>query len=203
MENYKPNSNRFKEEQTAIANKKERVQKVVSGPVQVRKKNGFDKMRDAFVQEDLSKVKDYILLDVIVPGIKKAIVEAVNAFVYGGGNGNRNTSSPVSKVSYRSFYNNPVSTGNSGVMNHSARTTYSYDEISFPNKGDAELVLDTLVDLIATYGQATVADFYDLVGQTGNYTDQNYGWTDLSEASTIRVRDGYVIKFPRAVPIKQ
>jgi hypothetical protein len=47
----------------------------------------------------------------------------------------------------------------------------------------------------------SVADLYDLVGVTGNYTDNKYGWTDIRSASVIRVRDGYMLKLPKALPL--
>ena len=57
-------------------------------------------------------------------------------------------------------------------------------------------------ELIATYGVVRVADFYELVGVTGNYTDNKYGWTDIRNASVVRARDGgYIIKLPKAFPI--
>ena len=59
--------------------------------------------------------------------------------------------------------------------------------------------MDEIIDM---YGRVSVADLYDLVGITGNYTDNNYGWTNLASAEPIRVRDGYVIKLPKAMPIK-
>ena len=40
-----------------------------------------------------------------------------------------------------------------------------------------------------------------LVGVSGNYTDNKYGWTDIRNASVIRVRDGYMIKLPKALPL--
>ena len=57
-------------------------------------------------------------------------------------------------------------------------------------------------ELLETYKMVTVADFYDLVGVTCDYTDNNYGWTSLRSAEVVRVRDGYIIKLPRALPIK-
>ena len=52
------------------------------------------------------------------------------------------------------------------------------------------------------YGLVRVADFYDLVGVTGNYTDNKYGWTNIRSAEIVRLRDGgYVIKLPRAMQI--
>ena len=56
-------------------------------------------------------------------------------------------------------------------------------------------------ELIDTYGVASVADLNDLIGISGDYTDNKYGWTNVKAGEVMRVRDGYVIKMPRAVPI--
>lgn len=70
MEEYKPNSHKSKEEQqTAPPEKK--VEKVVSGSVKSRKKSEIQKFADVFIQEDAQKVKSYILMDVLVPAVKK------------------------------------------------------------------------------------------------------------------------------------
>ena len=57
-------------------------------------------------------------------------------------------------------------------------------------------------ELIATYGLVSVADFYDLVGVSGNYTDNKYGWTDIRGATTVRVGDGYMIKVTKSKTVK-
>ena len=46
----------------------------------------------------------------------------------------------------------------------------------------------------------SVADLYDLVGISGNYTDNKYGWTNLRNSDVQRVRDGYLLKLPKALP---
>ena len=79
--------------------------------------------------------------------------------------------------------------------------SYSYDDIILSTRGEAEDVLSRMDELIETYGLVRVADLYDLVGITGNYTDNKYGWMNIRNAEIIRVRDGYMIKMPRAVPI--
>ena len=56
-------------------------------------------------------------------------------------------------------------------------------------------------DVIARYGVVTVADLYDMADRTAPYTSQKYGWMDVSTAETQRVRDGYILKLPRAYPI--
>ena len=79
---------------------------------------------------------------------------------------------------------------------------FDYDDITFATRGDAESVLMRMDELIDVYGSACVADFYDLAGVTGNYTDNKYGWIDLQSATVIRMRDGYIIKFPKVMPLK-
>ena len=73
--------------------------------------------------------------------------------------------------------------------------------IILESRGEAEDVLERMDELIATSQVVSFADFYDLVGVSGNYTDNKYGWTDIRNASVIRVRDGYMIKLPKALPL--
>ena len=82
-------------------------------------------------------------------------------------------------------------------MSRTSRARHDFDEIILETRGEAEEVLSHLVDLTIDYQQATVADLYDLVGITSNFTDNKYGWTDLRSASVTRVRDGYLINLPR------
>ena len=56
-------------------------------------------------------------------------------------------------------------------------------------------------DMIDRYGVVRVDDMYDMAGLTAPYTSHRYGWTSVRNAESVRVRDGYIIKMPRAVPI--
>lgn len=179
-----------------------KVEKVVSGPVKARKKSEMQKFADVFIQEDAQKVKSYILMDVLVPAVKKAISDIVTNgidMILYGETGRSKKSGTASKVSYRSYYDKKDERRDYSA--NRTRTGYDYDDVVLDNRGEAEDVLSRMDELIATYGIVSVADFYDLVGITGNYTDNKYGWTDIRNASVVRVRDGYVIKLPRALPL--
>lgn len=77
------------------------------------------------------------------------------------------------------------------------------DTIIFDNRGEAETVLEHMDDIIAKYGYCSIADLYDLVGYTSDYTDTKAGWTDLRGVSSItRDRYGYTLKLPKPVTIK-
>ena len=77
----------------------------------------------------------------------------------------------------------------------------NFDDIILETRWEAEEVLSHMIDLIENYGVASVADLYELVGITGSFTDNKYGWTNLSSATVSRVRDGYLINLPNAQPI--
>lgn len=201
MNDYKPNSNRFKEEQKDKAQEK-KIEKVVTGPVVTRKKNGFQKFADEFVSEDAKNIKSYVFGEVLIPAIKKLIsdivTDGVDMFLYGEKRSGSKRST-AGRVSYTNYYDRDNrSTRDTRATSYSS---YSYDEIVLSNRGEAEEVLERLDELMDTYGLVRVADLYDLVGITGNYTDNKYGWTNIRNAEIVRVRDGYMIKMPRAVPI--
>ena len=203
---YTPNSHKYKEQQKeAAVSTEKRVQKVVKNPVKI-KSNEARKLADIFISEDVANVKNYIFMDVIVPAIKKAIYDVVtngiDMFLYGG-NGKGRPSSNGNKVNYRTYYDqkNNNSVTYRGSENTSSRNGFEYDDIVFNNRAEAEAAKQQMQDIIGRYGIVTVSDLYEMVGETGPYTAQKYGWMDVSGAETIRVRDGYKLKLPRAVPI--
>lgn len=201
MEEYRSNSHKSREELKAAEAPEKKVEKVVSGPVKARKKSEIQKIADIFIQEDAQKLKAYILLDVLVPSLKKAIDDIVTngtRMVLYGEHGRKTGAS--SKVSYRSYYDRNDERKERAVPERT-RSGYEYDDIVLDSRGEAEEVLSRMDELIAAYGLVSVADFYDLVGVTGSYTDNKYGWTDIRSASVARVRDGYMIKLPRALPL--
>lgn len=197
MENYKPNSHKYREEQKEQV----KVQKVVSGSVVAKKQTGFKKFTKAVVSEDLNKVKTYLIEDVVIPQIKETITKLVkngiDAVFYGETGRDRKSSVPGAKVSYSSYYSSNKDRERSVS---SVRSAFDYDEIVFSNRGDAELVLNQLDEAIDKYSFVTVGTLYDLAGITiHNPCVHNYGWTDLRSASVARVRDGYVLNLPKAL----
>ena len=199
MENYKSNSHKVKEQKDSTPEKK--VEKVIRGNVKSKKKSEVRKLTDVFLSEDIQDVKSYILLDVLVPAVKKAVsdivVNGIDMLLYGETGHSKKSSG--SKVSYRSYYDRDRRDRRD--VSSRRRAGYDYDDIILDNRGEAEDVLSRMDDLIDSYGIVSVADLYDLVGINGNYTDNKYGWTDIHSARIERVREGYLIKMPRACPL--
>lgn len=206
MEEYKSNSYRSKETQKNDNVKPEdrKIEKVVTGVVKTKKKSKISQAMDNFISEDAKNVKSYVLGEVLIPAIKKAIsdivTDGIDIILYGETRG-KNRRSTADRVSYRSYYDDRGGRNRMNERQAIMAGSYSYDDIILSTRGEAEDVLSRMDELIETYGLVRVADLYDLVGITGNYTDNKYGWMNIRNAEIIRIRDGYMIKMPRAVPI--
>ena len=195
MAEYKGNSHRSKEQNEVVEKK---VEQIAKG--KTKKKSEVKKFADTFIAEDITSVKDYILMEVLLPAAKKAISDIVtngiDMILYG--ETRSKSKSRESRVSYTKYYDRdrdyerPTRTR--------GRYGYDYDDIILDTRKEAEEVLDRMDDLIDNYGMVSVADLYDLVGVSGNYTDNKYGWTNLRNADVQRVRDGYLLKLPKALP---
>ena len=200
---YTPNSHKYKEQQNASPIEEKKVTKVVNGPVKT-KRNDVRKLADIFISEDISNVKSYIFMDVLVPAIKKAIYDIVtngiDMFLYGGSGKGRNNQ-PGAKVSYRNYYEQKNNGGYRASDNARQSNAFDYDDIVFNNRGEAEAALQQMKDIVARYGIVTVNDLYEMTPLSAPYTSQKYGWMDVSNVDIVRVRDGYILKLPRAVPI--
>ena len=200
MSEYESNSHKYKE-QKALA-EREKVQKAVKGKVKIKKKKGLNKLAGDIISADAKNVKSYVLMDVLIPSLKKAISDIVtngiDMILYGESKPKKGTKSNY--VSYDRFANDRRYTER---QSSATRIRYSVDDIIFESKRDAEEVIIGMDQIIDQYGVVRVADLYDLVGMTGNYTDNRYGWDDIRTADITRTRDGdYVLRMPRARPIK-
>ena len=200
-EEYKSNSHRSKEGKNEALTDRKKVEKVVHGRVRTKPKSGVSKITDIFISEDAANVKSYIVMDVLVPAVKKAISDIVrdgiDMILYGESRG-RKSSSASGYVSYRDYSR---SDDRDRFRDSRSRSSYAHDDIVLDSRGEAEEVLTRMDELIDTYGNVSVADLYDLVGKSSEYTDNKYGWTNIRNAEPIRVRDGYMLKLPKALPI--
>lgn len=196
---YPSNSHKSKQEQKQAGGERKKLQKITTGTVKT-KKNELRKLSGIFIAEDAKTVKDYLVMDVLVPNIKKVIVDLIQdgiSILMYGKTGTRKANIPAGRVSYGSCYKPQ----NERKPQESTRTSYSYADVTLESRADAEDVIDRLREAINEYGSASVADLYDLIGVTGEFTDNKYGWTNLTNADIQRVRDGYLLKLPKALPL--
>ena len=203
MDTYKSNSHKSKEAAVKANSEEKEIKKVVSGKAVTKNKSEIQKIADVFISEDVANVKSYVLMEVLVPAIKKAISDIVtngiDMILYGEANHSTKKRNGA-KVSYGSYYDRDRERSNS-YARPSSKSSFDYDDIVFETRGDAELVITQMEEIISRYGFVSVSDLYDMADLTAPYTANKYGWTDVRTAEPMRARGGgYIIKLPKVVP---
>lgn len=205
-------SNSQRQKTTPTRPEPKKVERVVEGSVVRRKKPLGKRITEMFVGGDAKGVWSYVALDVLIPAAKDmfadAVSQGVERMVFGEA---RSTSRRTgarpggSYIAYNRYGNNrPGDRDRAEPRNQiskRARASHDFDEIILATRVEAEEVVDRLFDLVAKYEIATVADLYELVGITGNYTDDKWGWNDIRGAGVTRVRNGYLLDLPRPEPL--
>lgn len=206
--NYPANSHKVRTGKNDEPKERPKVDKVIQGGAVKRKKGLGRKMAETFTGDDVQSVGTFILFDVIMPAAKTMVSDAVSQgierMLFGDGARRTSSKSSVGHTSYNRMYSGSSSRDNRSterVMSPRARATHDFDEVILETRGEAEEVMDLLVDLLGKYDVVTVSDLYDAVGVSGSYTDDKWGWTDLRGATISRVRAGYLINLPRPVAI--
>lgn len=199
---YASNSikSRAKKAEITVEQPKKEIKKIASA--KPKKKSKLEN----FFGNDMKTIIDYIGKEVIIPAAKKMLVDAgcdaISMLFYGDTNhsakrpSNYGYGSGVG-VNYTRF---------SSTRGESIRPTARYnnvvcDDIILQSKDEANMVIDSLCEVIETYGWVSVADMHEMVGMPVGYTEHKYGWNSLRTADIIAVREGYMIRFPAPRPL--
>lgn len=191
---------------------KKQIKKVVNGSASVKKKGELRKLANMVITEDMSTVKSQLFGDVLVPTIKNLISDfitvGINRLLFGDSRpGITNVGrSVLDRVTYTPYdrFSDPRDRYTRSDTRVKGGYSYLDNDIIVPTRGDAERVLREMDDLLDKYGIVSVADFNEMVGIVGPYTDAKFGWTKLNTAEAVRTSDGrYMIKLPKAMPIDQ
>ena len=183
-----------------------KIEKVISGTAKTKQKSSMSKVTNALFAEDLKSVIPFVVDEYVIPIFKKGIYEAFNAvletMIYGkDGRPRKGSSSNNGKPSYQDYYGKNKDRER-GVPASRNWSDYEADDIWLEDRGDAEAVLWRMRDYLEEYGTVSVAEAKQFAGLRHEYTDNKYGWTDLRAAYVSRIRDGYLIVLPKAVPLK-
>ena len=178
----------------------------VTTPQEIPSKKGRNFVT-RFLTSDLPTMLQYVKDDVIIPSVLRMFHDAItsSADVIFKTDRDEPSQKKGSIYQYASYYQGK----NTAQSNYSSYKKPSdggdYADVIFPSRGKAEEALDNLWALINRYGVARVGDLYDLAGMTPPFTSYNYGWTDISQARTVRSADGsyYTLRMPRAMPVDE
>lgn len=195
------------------------IKKVVSGDVVRRKQPLGKRIKAVFMGGDSQSVKDYVLLEVIIPAFKDTIADAVTGGIermifgdnYRPGRGRGRGGYPPgahNAFNYAAVSNRHVVPGGNFQndprqgMSRRGRGGHNVDEVIFPSRADAEAVLTQMFELLNEFEVVSVSDFLELSGVSGNWMDPKFGWTDLRGVQAHRTRGGgYILGLPPTEPI--
>lgn len=211
MENYPGNRQQLGRVEPAEEEKKPKIEKVTASRA-IQRKTPLGKR---FVQTFFSgtnSVWGYILHDILLPAAKDTITDVVSQgierMVYGEGRSTsrRTGTRPSGTSGYVSYnrYSQPTSQREqSRTLTRRARASHDFQDIILATRAEAEAVIDALYDLVNKYDQATVADLYGLVGIPAEFTDENWGWRDISRLGQgpKRVSEGYWLPLSKPEPL--
>ena len=181
-----------------------KVEKVITGNATTRKRPLGKRVAETFTGDDIKSVGEHVLFSILIPAAKDMLFEAFT----GGferalfGDQNRGVLRAAANrmrgtASYDKMY---VGSDKKKEVSARSRANFDFDEIVIDSRGEAEVIIEKLVNLISEFDAATVSDLYDAAGLSHSYTDRKWGWKDLRTASVNRIAGGgYVLNLPRPV----
>lgn len=207
-----------------VSDRKKIEPKPLKGKVAKRELTFMEKLKRSFVKEDLKDIRDYVVFDIVIPGIRKGFFDmvvgtagqlfgvSVPSSVYSPrGYSPANTRLTPHERRYRDYTSiqREGTNGYSGGVNRAARyDRFMVSDWSFEYKEDADSVLEQLIDICDYEGWVSVGQFFNLADPNGTaegrnpYTNNDYGWHSLDNVSGPRLIQGvgYVLDLPPARP---
>lgn len=163
------------------------------------KKTMGKRFKEAFIQEDVDSVKNYILFDCIMPGVKNLILDTISMFFFNETIGRRDDRGR-SRTSYSSYYDKGKSRSSYSKREEKERRddNVDYRSIILRDRKSAEDVLAEMEDRIERYGSVSVMELLDMIGEVSSYQDTKWGWDDKRDLRIRRVSSGFLIDIPEA-----
>lgn len=187
----------------SVQNKEpQRVKSVVSSSTSIKKDSIGKRIISLFVSEDAEEIKRYLKEDLIIPSIKSGILSALEMIFFHRTSGYGNwRPTDYSKPSQRPTTYSYTSQQNRGYVNAGENRAPSagIKTIVYKTRMDAEAVLRVLDDQIASYGEATVMQFYDASDVDSQFTDAKWGWKDISTARIYPCPGGFTIQLQKPI----
>ena len=191
-----------------VKSKKEKISEMEGHyEVEVRKKPLLKKLQETFITDDVGSVRNFLIFDVIIPSIKETVSESVSKgldmMLFGDArqyDSGKKSNSPY--ISYNNYSNNRKEQRREPSRDLERKNYSDYETLIFKDRGKAEACIRDMTDILYDYKEVTVADLYSILEMTGQFTDNYYGWTNLSTAKAVRVRGGYILDLPKPIHLE-
>ena len=186
---YPSNSDRRQGEYTS----KHVKSSVTTGNVVQKPSTLLDQIREFFGLNECHTFRDYVST---IGDMTNRVYGAIDTLM--GNRVNAPTSTvPGARIAYGSYYNpqQPQAQPPQSNIQCKLQTLNAYSNLEFDLRVDAEIVLTRMYELLQVYPYVSVGDMLDLAGVSdpNGYTNQKYGWTDISGARVVQYGNKYRI----------
>lgn len=192
---------------------KEKVEKVISGAVIIKKPPLSQKLKSIFLGGEFKRTANYVGMEVLLPAFRNLVVDSitkgVSRLVYGDSRAIRtmqNSNEYRPKINYNTPLIKQDPRERSAMLPNQPPVSNSERPVSgqiiLSTKEEADLVIMALSDMLDKYDVVTVADLYDTLGHTTTHIDHKWGWDSIANVAIRQVREGFLMEFPPMQPIQ-
>ena len=189
---------------------KEKMERIVQGRVVRRKKPLGRKFFDMF-GGDARSAGEFVgtmLLEAAKDAVVDGFTMGLERMMFGESSGRRGRPRGTGGVfaqnvqALRTNYQQATSIRQPAISAR-GRANFQFDEILLTSRVEGDEIIASMIERIEQYGAATVRDLYDAIGEESKWTEEKYGWTDLSYARVHRARGGgYLLDLPKPEPLE-
>lgn len=160
------------------------------------------RIAESFISVSGEDVKDAVIFDWVIPGVKGIALNIVNMLLFGKKTDPRiNRSggeSTFGSIPYHKIFSSSKSE-DKPVINSSGRDPI----ITLPSREVAEEVLVKMFEELERYNRVTVKYLYSLVDIPTDFAKANWGWRNLTGSSVVQTRNGdYRLKLPKVEELR-
>lgn len=181
--------------------------------VKLKERTFKQKVRSAFIADDVVNIKDYIVFDVVIPAIKTTfrnlIVNTIDLSLFGKVGGGKKGNSNDTYIAYERAYG-----GRGGgermyspkpqTRDNGSIDVREIDRVWFETEQEANDVIYMCREIYdANAGVLSVAEFLDAAQMKTSPIHHKWGWIDISHASAESYPDGsgWYVNLPRPRPL--
>lgn len=177
-------------------NSNDEEKKPLQGKVVEKKKGLGERIAEAFIMTDGASIKDYLIFNVLIPGVKNTIENVIHMILYPTKGDTRivrrGGESRIIPVKYRGRFEerrrNDEYVG--------SRMRANKPELVFDHREDAEEILGIMTRKIERTGFASMKELYREAELPTDFTYDSWGWRNLYDAMIVQVSEGWLLKMP-------
>jgi len=191
------------------------------GQVTRRKESLGRRVRKSIFGGTTEGMWSYVTFEVLIPAARDTLMDAGEELLARillpegdrrassrrrGGRGASTT--PLGRIAYDQISartqqtSRPRSERTPSSRSRARRDGFEFEEIVLQDRHIADEVLERMYFILDKYKLVTVADLYEILGETVDSTiTDKWGWDNLLGSRVHRVSDGYLVDLPRPIPL--